>query len=252
MWRAVHVGIIFPHKLAKCEAALWGCRAAINSIASKLILRKTMSPQRNRVLLVAWTHCRCSRGDVVDSGLHMRARTSSSSWEPRAKDPHYCAGRRKRRRTQTYNRLFLYLFVFWVGWPQFITEEGLRFPGRRHCGGSENGLPMRAASLIVSRQFRQRHNCYLCPLLWSPQMSPLVPIPSRLLENAKMLNLMMEFLERLMLHTARSSFVPDNLQILASMAMTMIMPTRNFSVVIVSLVTLYLEPNSALAALSPP
>jgi len=83
-------------------------------------------------------------------------------------------------------------------------------------------------------------------------MSPLVPIPSRLLENAKMLNLMMEFLERLMLHTARSSFVPDNLQILASMAMTMIMPTRNFSVVIVSLVTLYLEPNSALAALSPP
>lgn len=42
---------------------------------------------------------------------------------------------------------------------------------------------------------------------------------------------------------SRSSFVPDNLQILASMAMTMIMPTRNFSVVIVSLVTLYLGPS---------
>lgn len=44
-------------------------------------------------------------------------------------------------------------------------------------------------------------------------------------------------LTRLMLHTGSVKFRPDNLQILASMAMTMIMPTRNFSVVIVSLVT---------------
>lgn len=32
--------IVFPHKLAKCEAALWGCKAAINFIVSKWIWRK--------------------------------------------------------------------------------------------------------------------------------------------------------------------------------------------------------------------
>lgn len=99
---------------------------------------------------------------------------------PKAGDPHYCAGRRKRSSTQTYNRVALYLFECWVGWPQFITEEGLRFPGRRsRCGGSKPGLFMRAASLIVSRQFCQRHNCYLCPLLRSQQLSPQDPTPSR-------------------------------------------------------------------------
>lgn len=135
------------------------------------------------------------------------------SCSPKAGDPHYCAGRRKRSSTQTYNRVALYLFECWVGWPQFITEEGLRFPGRRsRCGGSKPGLFMRAASLIVSRQFCQRHNCYLCPLLRSQQLSPQDPTP--LEPPGKILNLMKEFhrmsgfTERLMLHTEPVKFRP--------------------------------------------